>query len=129
MYAGAPKMSRADAGFSLLEVMVALVVFSLGAMALLNVVGESTRAQTASGDRSVALIVAENRLVEAMATTEPPALGETSGVEHALGRDWSWRMGVAPTNDPRILRIDVRVTGAEETETLAELATFRAAAR
>lgn len=121
-------MARAEAGFSLLEVMVSLAVFSLGALALLNVVGESGRAQAASGERALALIVAENRLVEAMAASRPPPTGETSGEETMLGQIWSWRVGVAPTSDPRILRIDVRVTEKGSEGTLAELATFRAAA-
>jgi hypothetical protein len=38
-------------------------------------------------------------------------------------------VGVAPTSDARILRIDVRVTEAGSDITLAELSTFRAAAR
>lgn len=115
----------ADAGFSLLEVMVALAVFSLGALALLNVLGESTRSQTASADRAIARIVAENRLVEAMSLSAPPGPGSTSGIEEAMGRNWAWEMTVAPSPDPAILRIDVRVRADGGTQTVADLTTFR----
>ena len=115
------------AGFSLLEVMVALAVFSLGALALLNVLGESTRSQTAASDRAIARIVAENRLVEAMALTAPPDPGSTSGTEEAMDRAWAWEMTVAPSPDPAILRIDVRVRAAEGSQTVADLTTFRSA--
>jgi len=117
----------AAAGFSLLEVVVALAVFSLGALALLNVLGESTRSQTAASDRAIARIVAENRLVEAMATTAPPPAGSSTGVETAMGRNWAWEMTVAPSPDPAILRIDVRVHEEGARQTIADLSTFRSA--
>lgn len=123
-------MARRDSpesGFSLLEVMVALAVFSLGALALLNVLGESSRSQTVAADRAIARIVAENRLVEAMAATTALAPGAFSGVEEAMGREWDWEMTVAPSPDPAILRIDVRVRASGAPQTIADLSTFRSA--
>lgn len=119
--------SAADGGFSLLEVMVALAVFSLGALALLNVLGESTRAQSAISGRALARIVAENRLVEAMATQDPPQPGTYSGTETAAGLPLAWEMTVAPSPDPAILRIDVRVRTEGGTQTIADISTFRSA--
>ncbi len=123
-------MARRDiseSGFSLLEVMVALAVFSLGALALLNVLGESSRSQSAAADRAIARIVAENRLVEAMAVTTAPTQGTSSGVEEAMGRNWTWEVIVAPSPDPAILRIDVRVRADGGAQTIADLSTFRSA--
>ncbi len=120
--------STPDSGFSLLEVVVALAVFSLGAVALLNVLGENGRAQAANEERFIALIVAENRLVEAMALSRPPPPGETSGVERMLGRQWTWRLAAAPTSDPRILRLDASAGLDGETAMLASISTFRAVA-
>jgi general secretion pathway protein I len=119
--------SSSEAGFSLLEVMVALAVFSLGALALLNILGESTRSQSAASDRALARIVAENQLVQAMAADAPPSPGQYSGEEESLGRQWAWEMTVAPSPDPAILRIDVRVRAADGQQTVADLSTFRSA--
>jgi general secretion pathway protein I len=116
-----------DSGFSLLEVMVALAVFSLGALALLNVMGESQRSQGINEARAIARIVAENRLVEAMATTSPPPPGASSGREEALGRTWLWEMNVAASPDPRLLRIDILVREDQGAQALADLSTFRGA--
>lgn len=116
-----------EAGFSLLEVIVALAVFSLGALALLNVTGESTRAQEANQTRAIGRIVAENQLVEAMALKEPPAQGTTSGTERAMDRSWAWERTITPTEEPRILRIDVRVHEEGQTQTVAEFSSFRRA--
>jgi general secretion pathway protein I len=119
--------ARRQAGFSLLEVMVALAVFSLGALALLNVLGEGGRFQNAAADRVLARIVAENRLVEVMASSAPPSAGTSAGVDEQLARRWAWEVIVAPTSEPELLRVDVKVREDGRTQTLAELTTFRGA--
>ncbi len=119
--------ARNDAGFSLLEVVVAIAVFSLAALATMNVLGQAGRSASADEARAIAGIVAENRLAEAMAMSRPPATGTTSGVEQAMGRDWAWEMRVAPSPDPRILRIDVSVREAGGAQTLVEFSSFRTA--
>lgn len=121
-----PETNRQD-GFSLLEVVVAVAVFSLGALAVINVLGQGSRATIADEGRAVAAIIAENRLAEAMAQTQPPASGVTRGSETALARSWDWEMRVGPSPQPRILRIDVSVRATEGKQTLATLSSFRAA--
>lgn len=119
--------ARVEAGFSLLEVVVAIAVFSLGALATMNVLGQSGRSASAEEARMIAGIIAENRIAEALGMTRPPATGTTSGVEQAMGRDWTWEMRVAPSPEPRILRIDVSVREADGTQILSEFSSFRAA--
>ena len=62
--------ARSQSGFSLLEVVVAIAVFSLGAMATLNVLGQSGRNADADEARLIAGIVAENRIAEAQVLAE-----------------------------------------------------------
>jgi len=119
--------ARADAGFSLLEVVVAIAVFSLGALATMNVLGQSGRSASAEEARMIAGIVAENRIAETMAMSRPPATGTSRGVEQAMGRTWDWEMRVAPSPEPRILRIDVSVREAGGAQILSEFSSFRAA--
>jgi general secretion pathway protein I len=116
--------ARTDAGFSLLEVVVAIAVFSLGALATLNVLGESGRNATADEARLIAGIVAENRIAEAIAASAPPQ-GAGKGIEHAMSRDWEWELVASPTTEPRIMRIDVKVRQAGQAQVLAELSSFR----
>ena len=116
-----------EGGFSLLEVVVAIAVFSLGALAVINVLGEDTRSAVADERRAVATIVAENRLAEAMATMRPPATGVTHGTEVALSRSWDWEVRIGPSPQPRILRVDVSVREAGSAQVLAEFSSFRAA--
>jgi general secretion pathway protein I len=123
----ATSMRGTEDGFSLLEVVVAIAVFSLGALAVMNVLGESTRAAVADERRAVAAIVAENRLAEAMATTRPPMTGVTRGSEQALSRSWDWEVRIAPSPESRILRIDATVREAGDTQVLAAFSSFRSA--
>jgi general secretion pathway protein I len=115
---------RTEAGFSLLEVVVAIAVFSLGALATLNVLSESGRNATADEAGLIAGIVAENRIAEAIAARTPPQ-GSGRGIERAMGRDWEWELAVSPSTEPRIMRIDVKVRQAGQTQVLAEFSSFR----
>lgn len=117
--------ARADQGFSLLEVVVAIAVFSLGALATLNVLGQSGRNAEADEARLIAGIVAENRIAETMAMSRPPPAGATRGTEAALSRNWDWEMRIGPSPEPRILRIDVIVREAGRQQVLAEYSSFR----
>lgn len=99
-------------GFTLVEMLVALAVFSLAAMALLNLSGESTRSAQRVETRTLGGMVAENVAVEAAAA---PTLGEgeASGQAALGGRNWQWTRVVLATDDPELLRIDVRVRDGE----------------
>lgn len=119
--------AKVDAGFSLLEVVVAIAVFSLGALATMNVLGQSGRSADADARRMIAGIIAENRIAEVMAMNRPPRVGTSQGVESAMSQDWDWEMRVGPSPEPRILRIDVSVHEAGSTQVLAEISSFRAA--
>ena len=99
-------------GFTLVEMLVALAVFSLAALALLNLSGENTRSAARVEERTLGGVVAENVAVEAMVAMQLPD-GETSGQVRMAGRDWRWTRSVTATDDPDIQRIDVRVASAE----------------
>ena len=49
-------------GFTLLETLVAMAIFSLAVMALLNLAGENTRTAAIVEERTLAGVVAENHM-------------------------------------------------------------------
>ncbi len=112
-------------GFTLIELLVALAVFSLAALALLNLGGENTRSAARAETRTLGGIVAENLAVEAMTAQPAPAPGDSDGTDALAGRDWRWTRSVTATDDPDILRIDIRVSDDEGQA--AERVLFRAA--
>ncbi len=117
-------------GFSLIEMLVALAVFGLAVLGLLNLAGEGTRTAALVEARSLANVVADNRAVEAMVATpaELAAMGASPrGIEQAGGIAWHWRRTLTPGEDPGIVRIDITVSPEGSDRTAAELSLFRTA--
>ncbi|MDH5824141.1 type II secretion system minor pseudopilin GspI [Luteimonas sp. RD2P54] len=114
-----------ERGFSLLEMLVALAVFGLVVIALLNLSGESIRTAAIVEERVLAGVVAENRAVEA--ATEPlPALARASAGTERLGeREWRWTRTVHATDDAAIARVEVAVMAAGSDRIAAEVTLFR----
>src|SRR5690606_1365305 len=96
---------------------------SLAAVALLNLSGENTRSAARVESRTMGAVVAENVAVESAIA---PRLddGETRGRVTQAGRTWVWIRTVAPTDDPDIQRVSVRVGDPEGQA--AERTLFRA---
>ncbi|AOH36405.1 type II secretion system minor pseudopilin GspI [Luteimonas sp. JM171] len=113
------------AGFSLLELLVALAVFSLVVLALLNLAGESTRTAVIVEERVLAGIVAGNRAVEAAVEPLDMVAAQGQGEEQLGDRQWRWTRAVSATDDADILRIDIAVYAAGSDRIAAETVLFR----
>lgn len=91
--------------------MVALVVFSLAALALVRLQGFTLRSAADLDSKALGQIVARNLMVEVQTDPAPPAIGETQGDVDNAGRRWHWTRTVRPADDSRLLQIDLTVTG------------------
>ena len=121
-------MRRADRharGFSLIEMLVAMAVFGLVALALLNLAGENTRSAVVIEERVLAGVVADNRAVEAMLASPAQLAAKSAGTESAGDRDWRWTRTVSPTDMDAIVRIDITVMPIGEDRIAAEASVFR----
>lgn len=96
-------------GFTLLEMLVALAVFSLAALALIRLQGISIRTTADLDTRIVAQAVARNLMVELQSDPAPPSAGEAEGDLENGGRRWHWTRRAVAMEDPRLLRIDLTV--------------------
>ena len=120
--------SPSEGGFTLLEMLVALAVFSIAALALLNLETVTLTNTVRLQDRTLGQIVARNIAVEALTDPAPPAQGNESGAEISGGRSWNWTRITAESPEARILQIDIRVTN-EAGDHAADLTVFRMAAQ
>jgi len=116
---------NAERGFTILEMLVALAVLSLGAMALLNLAGENTRTAALLQSRLFAGIVADNRAVEALTSAVAPGIGTESGFETSGGTSWHWSRAVTQSGDANVLRIAVTVTPSQGGRPAAQAVLFR----
>lgn len=98
-------------GFTLLEIMVALAIFSLAALAMVRLQGYSVRSTANLGDSGMAWQVARNVAVEILSNPAPPTLGETRGAELNGGQIWNWVAITSPTDDKRLVTVNIEVTG------------------
>lgn len=102
-------------GFTLIEVLVALAVFGLAALALLKLQGVTLHTTADLDQRAVAETVARNLAVELLSDPASPTIGESAGVVTNGGRTWRWTRTVARAGDARLLRVDFIVRGAAGT--------------
>lgn len=98
-------------GFTMIEIMVALAIFSLAALAMVRLQGYSVRSTANLGDSSIAWQVARNVAVEILSSPAPPTLGETGGEEINGGQNWRWTANTSKTDDARLVRVEISVVG------------------
>jgi general secretion pathway protein I len=99
-----------EGGFTLIELVVALAVFSLAALALLRLEGVSLTSTAHLQNRLIGQIVARNVAVEALSDPEPPTMGLANGEEQNAGRLWRWTRRASAAPGPKLQRIDIAVS-------------------
>ena len=105
-------MSRSSkAGFTLIEVLVALAVVSVALVAGLQASGALTRAATRQSDQWLAQLCAENELTRLRLMRQLPGVGDTTSACEQAGQSLQVRLVVATTPNPNFRRIDAVVEG------------------
>jgi len=95
-------------GFSLLEVLVALLIVAIAVAALVRSANQAVNHQWRAEQRTLALWVADNRLAE-LRLLAAPALGRHQGISRLGNRDWYWDVLIQPAPGGRLARADVLV--------------------
>lgn len=101
-------------GFTLLEVMIALVVFATLASAVLAASHYVVRQNARLLTQIQCAWVADNHLSELR--LQPPRPGRQRVLRRLDGREWLLEQIITPANDPRLLRVDVRVSPADSAQ-------------
>ena len=107
----ADRERQGEGGFTLLEMLVALAVFSLAALALVRLQGVTLRTAADLDSKAMGQIVARNLMVDVQTDPVPPSIGEEDGEVSNGGRRWRWSRVVKPTDDRRLLQVDLTVDG------------------
>lgn len=121
-----PRLCRnSQAGFTLVEVLIALAIVAIALMAALRVAGQGALNAGDLRSRMLAGWVAENRLAEHRARGNWLSLGIRNGTQRQGGVEFAWREEVVATANPAFRRVDVYVFVApEKSHFLAHLVGF-----
>ena len=119
---GGHSTKRSTAGFTLIEVVVALAVLAVGMTAVLYSTSQAANAGTFLKQRTVAHWVASNRAAELSINKEWLEPGFSNGTETMAGQTWRWETEVQDTVVPELRLVTIRVT--LDGEEMASLVTF-----
>lgn len=113
-------------GFTLIEVLVALVVVGLGMLAVIQTVSQTANNSSYMREKTIAHWIAMNQLTQVRLLPTAPAIDKSSDEVEMAGRDWRWTMEVKKTPVESIRRIEVRVrpAAAPENSSMAFVAGF-----
>ena len=100
---------KASNGFTLIEVVVAVAVISIGLAATIKTVSTVTKNTAHLNERIIATWVAQNAIAAYQLDLEDDASKETSGSEEMAGVEWHWQKLIENTEDPDIKRIEIEV--------------------
>lgn len=108
---------RQSRGFTLIEVLVAMVVAAIGIGALLATLSSSAEAIGHLREKSFAEWIALNRISETRLNSgSNAATGVTSGEVEYANIKWKWRQEIINQDVAGILRIDVSVARSDAKE-------------
>jgi general secretion pathway protein I len=119
------KAHRFSEGMTLLEVMVALLIFSLTATAIMKAASEHLTGVGQIEEITFATWVVNNRLTQLNIDTTWPVKNNLKGKQEMAGRVWYWQQKVNKTSDAEMVQVEVSV-GLDEQyqDTVTSASTF-----
>jgi general secretion pathway protein I len=118
-----PGASATQPGFTLIEVLAALVIVALGMMAAIQAVTQSARNGTYLREKTLAHWIGMNVITERRLQSSPPDVAESTGRVEFAGQQWQWGMKVTQTQVASLRRMDVAVRRADAPDGATPLAT------
>ena len=103
-------------GFTLVEVMVALAIVAIALPALLMSLYQQVDDTGYLRDKSMAFMVAANKLAELRIVTDATErleAGKDSGPVQMADRDWYWWLETKSTEVDQFFRIEIKVASSE----------------
>lgn len=114
-----------QSGFTLVEVLAALGVFSISAIGLIHLSSETMVGARQVDMRALAEIEANNRMADALTLPPPLPTGVIAGESVQRGREFDWNRTVTPTQENGLYLIEVTVSAPETGQVLAHLQGLR----
>lgn len=105
-----------EQGFTLLEVMVALLIVAVALGGAIKVIANAANNSTRMNNKTFANWVALNQIAELRISKAWPKTGEQKGDSEMAGRKWIWQQESISTDDDNIRRIEMSVWSEDDTK-------------
>ena len=117
-----PSPPHRAAGFTLVEVLVALAILAIALAAAMRTLHLTTDSARETKLRLLATWVAQNQLAERTAKHEFPAPGISNGNLDYAGVKFAWQQTISGTPNAAFRKLEIRVTKPDDTShALAQL--------
>ena len=97
-----------EAGFTLVEVLAALVIFSVAIIGLSQAGTQSVAHTQRLTHKTYASVVADNQLI--LARMRRPVIGTISGSEEAGGQSYNWQIETLETPQEGLFELSISVS-------------------
>ena len=115
---------RHNSGFTLIEVMIALVIIAISLTGMAVTMGGMLDNATAVRERTYASWIAQNKVVEMRLANVLPEVGTTSGEIEYANTFWEWRAVVSDTGLENLFRVDVEVSRPDSDDSIRTVSGF-----
>ena len=100
---------RRQAGFTLIEMVVAIVLLALGVVGALACISSATRSTSISSEYTTAALLAQQKLAEVEAQPEQIQGGEQSGDFGEEYPTFSWRQNTESSSIASLMRVTLSI--------------------
>jgi general secretion pathway protein I len=97
-------------GFTLIEVLVALVVATLALGAVLAAVSQMADTGLTLRERTYASWIGQNKITELRLANVIPNVSESNGEIEYAGQEWAWTANISETGIENLFRVDVDIS-------------------
>ena len=112
---------RHRAGFTLVELMIALAIFSVAALTVLKHTSLSVRQHSQVVEKTLAVWLAENAIAELRLSNPWPTTGSSSETVRSAQREWQITTRIADTSVKTLRKVVVTVQREDKDTALATL--------
>lgn len=120
------KFISKHAGFTLIEVLIALAILAIALTAAMRAASVATDSANETKLRTLATWIAQNRIAEinASTTTTLPGAGESNGRQTMANIEFEWKQKISNTPNAAFRKIEVKVLRPGNDQWLANLSGF-----
>jgi general secretion pathway protein I len=113
------RAARPASGFTLIEVLAALVIVALGMLGVIEAVSQEARNGAYLREKTIAHWIAMNVVTAQRLQPSPPEVADSSDELEFAGQRWRWTMHVSQTQVQSLRRMDVTVRPADAKDDVA----------